>query len=93
MLVIETDAPDARFELDGKVVADGAGRAELLVADPGAHQLRVTAKKRKPYEATVVVERGARVERRVTLERLQRAPAEKRPRSDDYMLDPTGNWR
>ncbi len=91
-LVVDTEAADAKVELDGKVIGLGATHVEVDVVDDQPHQLRVTARKRRPFETQVVVARGARVVQHVVLERLS-SGGEGKPRHNDYMLDPSGAWR
>ena len=84
LLVVDTDVPSARITLDGRVVADNVPRARIKVPRPGAHELTVTAARRKPFTRSVDLDAGATVELEVKLERRRAKPA----RGENYLVNP-----
>ena len=91
LLVIDTDVKAARIELDGKVVADQVRNARIPVAQPGEHELTVTAPRRRPYARKLTTSAGATIELHVKLARTHAQPqSEKRVRDENYLVDPFG---
>jgi serine/threonine-protein kinase len=76
-----------RIEVDGKVAADGVGKASVEVG-PGSHTVVVTAPHHRPIKKTVEVAAGATVE--VPLRFNEHGAAAGGPHGEDYMLDPFG---
>jgi len=85
LLVVEVDAGVAHIELDGQVVADAARSARIPV-DGRPHTLVVTARRRRPVVREVTVPPGATIEVAVKMERA--STSGKRPRGENYLVDP-----
>jgi hypothetical protein len=92
VLVVSTNAADARIEVDGKVVAESAANARIELERQGEHQVLVTAPGKRPFKKTVTIAAGAQLELPVNLLRLA-SPKPKGSGNKDYMLDPFGNKR
>lgn len=71
-LVIRVDASDARIELDGRMLAEAAAGVRVD-AEPGEHQLLVTAPGRSPFDGHFVVTAGAITEIPIVLRREPRS--------------------
>jgi serine/threonine protein kinase len=67
-LVVRVDAPNARIELDGQLIAQSASGARLRV-ESGEHALTVTAPGRHRYSGRVTLASGATVESAIHLRR------------------------
>jgi serine/threonine-protein kinase len=89
LLVIGTNVTAAHIELDGKPVADQVARARVPVAQPGAHELMVSAPRRRPFKQTVTIAAGATVELTVKLEKSY-STRSKPVRGENYLVDPFG---
>jgi hypothetical protein len=96
-LVVHVNAPDARIELDGRVLAAAAHEGRFAVERAGAHELVVSAPHRRPFHQTVTLAAGGEMDLPVMLERVlpaaatRPAPVHKAAatRGDhDYMIDP-----
>jgi serine/threonine-protein kinase len=90
-LVVNVDAPDARIQVDGRLIADAAASARAKFEQPGEHVLIVSAPGRKPYRSHVAVAAGATVQVSVHLghpsAKSRKAPGAGDP---DYLVDPFG---
>jgi hypothetical protein len=96
-LAIKVNAPDARIELDGKLLAENAHEGRFNV-DGGDHELVVSAAHRKTAHRTVHLNPGAEMDVDLELEKVappappprpQPAPVKTKRKGDrDYMVDP-----
>jgi len=100
-LVVRVNVPDARIELDGKLLASAAHEGRFTVAEAGEHSLAVSAPHRRPLERKITLAPGAEVAVDLELERaLAPAPTHSktklkagRPGDRDYMVDPFATKR
>jgi hypothetical protein len=97
ILVVNTNVPDARIELDGKVVANAVRNARLEVTLSGEHELTVSAAGRRSFQKTFAISAGSVLEMPVTLKAAPTAGAsrpkkQQQPKNENgfYMLDPLG---
>jgi hypothetical protein len=72
-LIVRANSDRARFELDGKVIAEAAQTAHISTDADRDHRLRVTAPGFAAYETRVRVGAGATVDKRVMLTPRERA--------------------
>jgi|GEM_PF-912345 len=96
-LKLEINVP-ALVEIDGAKVADNVQEATLPIDRPGAHELTVTAAKRKPYHTNLNTSAGEKLQLVVNLDQLAPTAAEKKAdkksakpggaHGREYMLDP-----
>jgi serine/threonine protein kinase len=91
MLIIDMDVSAARIALDGKVVADQVRRARIPILRPGAHELTITAPRRRPFTRRLTIAPGAMLEMRVSLTRSHTRVTTKRGRDGNYLVDPFAN--
>ncbi len=97
-LVVRANAPGAHVELDGRAV--GMTGKKVRVAQPGLHQLVVSAPHFRPLKRAMRFDSGAEVQLDLTLDRVGARPAapahaaptpahpSSRPRNRDDMIDP-----
>jgi len=78
VITVRVNVPDARIELDGRMVAQAADSARIPVEREGAHEVAVSAPARRPYRKIVTVV-GADVELSVKLARAGRAAVAAKP--------------
>ena len=90
-LIVKVGLPDATIALDGRRIAEHAPEARIAIANPGAHQVEVTAPGRLRFSRQVFVGGGATVELPVHLapaRAVRHPPASAPAPSGDYTIDP-----
>jgi serine/threonine-protein kinase len=89
-LVVSTNVPDARIEVDGKMLADSVQNSRLSIS-PGEHSVVVSAPGHVSSKSTVLATRGGVVEIAATL-KAAAAPVKAKHKASskdkDYMIDP-----
>lgn len=86
MLVVTVDRGDAQIEVDGRVLASNAARAQVELAAGTPHEVKVTAPGAKPFRRSVTVGEGGTIEVSAVLKAPPKRPAVSE--DDDAPMNP-----
>ena len=91
-LSIAVDAPEAIIVVDGRIVGDSVKKLNLVLDEPGRHDVEVTAPGRRPFRKSVTVPEGQTISVQASLDeeggaRRVREPRP-RPTKKDRVIGP-----